>query len=164
MKRLAAALVFVALVAGALVLTMNSGERDDAVPALTVTRMDDRSEYELTQLAEADTPTLLWFWAPWCTVCNGEASKIQQLAEQTEGELDIVAIGGRDELANAPEFVQRHAMTAPTMLFDESMQVWEHYRIPGQPAAILLDREGVERNRWLGAFDPSLAAEAARAL
>jgi thiol-disulfide isomerase/thioredoxin len=163
-KRLAAALVFVALVAGALVLTMNSGEQDTAVPALTVTRMDDRSAFELTRLAETDTPTLLWFWAPWCTVCNGEASKIQQLAEQTEGELEIVAIGGRDELANAPAFVQRHALTAPTMLFDESMQVWEHYRIPGQPAAILLDADGRERDRWLGAFDTALAAEAARAL
>ena len=163
MKRLAAALVFVALVAGALVLTMNSGEQDTAVPALTVTRMDDRSEFELTRLAEADTPTLLWFWAPWCSVCNGEAAEIQQLAAETDA-FDVVAIGGRDELANAPAFVERHGMTAPTMLFDETMQVWEHYRIPGQPGAILLDAKGVERGRWLGAFDTNLAVEAARAL
>jgi hypothetical protein len=46
------------------------------------------------------------------------------------------------QLANAPGFVARHGLTAPTVLFDESMQVWEHYRIPGQPGAILLDTTG----------------------
>jgi thiol-disulfide isomerase/thioredoxin len=160
MKRLLAALAFVALVAVALVLTVGGGEEPDAVPALSVTRLDDRSEYELARLASADGPTLLWFWAPWCTVCNGEAPKIQRLAEA----LDVVAIGGRDRIDNAPAFVSRHGLTAPTVLFDESMQVWEHYGIPGQPGAILLDRDGVERGRWIGAFDTDLAVRAARDL
>jgi hypothetical protein len=72
--------------------------------------------------------------------------------------------GGRDELANGPAFAARHGLTAPTLLFDESMRVWEHYRIPGQPGAVLLDTEGRERGRWLGAFDPDLAVEAAQDL
>jgi peroxiredoxin len=165
-KRLVAALLFVALVAGGLVLTLGGGtdaDREAVVPALTVTRLDGSGEVELTQATAPGTPTLLWFWAPWCSVCNGEAAEIQQLAAETDA-FDVVAIGGRDELANAPAFVERHGMTAPTMLFDETMQVWEHYRIPGQPGAILLDTDGVERGRWLGAFDTNLAVEAARTL
>jgi thiol-disulfide isomerase/thioredoxin len=163
-KRLAAALVFVALVVAALVLTRNGGEQESAVPALTVTRMEDERPYELTQLADTDRPTLLWFWAPWCTVCNGEAAKIQRLAEEAGDGYRVVAIGGRDDLANAPAFVERHALNSPLLLFDETMQVWEHYRIPGQPAMLLLDTEGREQERWLGAFDTALAADAARAL
>lgn len=164
MKRLAAALVFVAVVIGALVLTARGGEEPAAraVPALTVTRLDDRGTYELTQLNATDKPTLLWFWAPWCPVCNAEAPKIQRLAER--GDLDVVAIGGRDDLANADPFLAQHGLTAPTLLFDESMQVWEHYRIPGQPGAVLLDTEGRERGRWIGAFDTKLAVEAAQKL
>ena len=50
------------------------------------------------------------------------------------------------------------------LLFDESMSVWTAYRIPGQPGAVLLDRNGRERARWLGAFDTNLALEAAREL
>jgi thiol-disulfide isomerase/thioredoxin len=163
-KRLAAALIFVAVVVAALALTVRGDDEAaaTAVPALTVTRLDDRGQYELTQLNATDKPTLLWFWAPWCPVCNEEAPKIQQLAER--GELDVVAIGGRDDLANAPAFVTEHGLTAPTLLFDESMQVWEHYRIPGQPGAVLLDTEGRERGRWIGAFDPNLAVEAAQSL
>ena len=164
MKRLAAALIFVALVIGALALTVGSDEPDEtAVPALTVTRLDDGGEYELAQLNSSDKPTLLWFWAPWCPICGGEAPKIQQLAAQDQT-LNVVAIGGRDDLANGPEFVSRHGLTAPTLLFDETMQVWEHYGIPGQPGAVLLDTEGRERGRWIGAFDPTLAAEAAQKL
>lgn len=164
MKRLLAALIFAAIVVVALVLTTGSDEPEPAaVPALTVTRMEDGTPYELTQLAGADKPTLLWFWAPWCTICNGEAPKIQQLSLETDA-FDVVAIGGRDDIANGPEFVDRHGLTGPTLLFDETMQVWEHYRLPGQPGAILLDREGIERGRWLGAFDTDLAVEAARGL
>jgi len=164
-KRLAAALLFVAAVVVALVLTATGDEsRDASVPALTVTRLEDNGQYELSQLASTDKPTLLWFWAPWCTICNGEAPRIQQLADDAGDTLQVVAIGGRDDIANAPEFVSRHGLTTPTLLFDESMQVWEHYRIPGQPGAILLDTDGQERGRWIGAFDPNLAVEAAQAL
>jgi thiol-disulfide isomerase/thioredoxin len=163
-KRLAAALIFVAAVTVALVVTVRGGEPDErGVPALTVTRIDDRSEYALAALNDSDKPTLLWFWAPWCPVCGGEAPKIQQLAERGDT-LNVIAIGGRDDLANAPAFVARHGLTAPTLLFDESMRVWEHYRIPGQPGAVLLDTDGRERGRWIGSFDPNLAVEAAQKL
>jgi thiol-disulfide isomerase/thioredoxin len=161
MKRLLAALVFVAVVALALVLTTRSEAPETALPDLTATRLDDRTPYELTRLAGGDKPTLLWFWAPWCSVCNGEAAKIQQLAAEHGQELDVVAIGGRDEVDNAPVFVERHGFTAPQVLFDETMRIWEHYRIPGQPGAVLLDTDGIERGRWLGAFDTELAVTAA---
>ena len=44
------------------------------------------------------------------------------------------------------------------------MAAWNAYAIPGQPAAVLLDRTGRERGRWLGAFDTSDVLDAARAL
>lgn len=76
----------------------------------------------------------------------------------------MVAIGGRDKAANGAAFVTRHELTTPTMLFDEAMRVWNAYRIVGQPAAVLLDRSGRERGRWLGTFDTAEVLDAARAL
>src|SRR4051812_20436988 len=64
-KRLLAGLAFVAIVAAALVLTATGGsgdEREATVPALAVTRMDGKGEFDLAQLASSETPTLLWFW------------------------------------------------------------------------------------------------------
>jgi hypothetical protein len=66
-KRLGAALLFVAVVAGALMLT--AGEEptrtDPIAPeatasSLTATRMDGNGEFDLAQLASAETPTLLF--------------------------------------------------------------------------------------------------------
>lgn len=158
-KRLLAPLALVVIVAVALIATAGGGEEPGTVPDLTIPVLDG-GEFELAGLADADKPTLLWFWAPWCSVCNAEAEKIEQLARQ----LDVVAIGGRDDAANGPAFVERHGLRTPTVLFDESMASWEHYRIPGQPGAILLDADGVERERWHGAFDTRLALDAARKL
>jgi thiol-disulfide isomerase/thioredoxin len=161
MKRLIAPLVLVVVVVAALALTAGGG--DDApspVPDLNLPRLDGGEAFALSSLSQAEEPTLLWFWAPWCSVCNGEAPEIERLAR----DLDVVAIGGRDDAANGPAFVERHGLRTPTVLFDEAMASWEHYGIPGQPGAILLDADGVERARWYGAFDTQLALDAAREL
>jgi hypothetical protein len=76
----------------------------------------------------------------------------------------VIAIGGRDRAANGPAFVARHKLRTPTVLFDEPMAAWDAYGIPGQPAAVLLDRDGHERGRWLGAFDTREVLAAARDL
>ena len=165
MGRLRWTLLLAAIVGLALLLTAGSG-RDEAaaVPDVRIARMDGEGEFALASLAEAERPTLLWFWAPWCTVCNGEAATIERMASDARGEMDVVAIGGRDQAANGPAFVERHGLRTPMLLFDEPMAAWEAYRIPGQPVAVLLDRDGREIQRWHGPFEPAEALTAARAL
>jgi thiol-disulfide isomerase/thioredoxin len=171
MKRLIAPLGLLAVVAVALMLTAGEGDVNGdqeppgpAVPQLSVARLGGGGEFALGQLGSAATPTLLWFWAPWCEVCNHEAPAIERLADDARGDLTVVAIGGRDKAANGTPFVARHRLRSPTVLFDEPMAAWEAYRIPGQPAGVLLDRDGRERGRWLGAFDPADVLAAARGL
>jgi thiol-disulfide isomerase/thioredoxin len=163
---LIAPLLVLAGIGIALALTSggDSGEPGRPVPELAVARLDGGGDFALSELRDAETPTLLWFWAPWCEVCNHEAPAIESLATQARGELAVVAIGGRDEASNGPAFVERHRLRTPTIVFDEPMGVWEAYAIPGQPAGVLLDRQGRERARWLGAFDPDAVVAAARAL
>lgn len=171
MTRLIAPLILLAAASLALALTSGggrtSGDAESAgptVPDVSVARLDREGHFALSQLAAAKTPTLLWFWAPWCQVCNHEAPAIEKLAADAHGQLAVVAIGGRDHAANGPTFVARHRLRTPTVLFDELMAAWNAYSIPGQPAAVLLDRSGRERGRWLGAFDTAAVLAAARAL
>ena len=171
MKRLVAPLLVVVSVAAALALTAGGGQVTGSadspgpvVPDLAIPRLAGGGEFTLGQLADAETPTLLWFWAPWCEVCNGEAPAIERMASEAEEELAVVAIGGRDDAANGPDFVKRHNLRTPIVLFDEAMDAWGAYAIPGQPAGILLDRTGRERGRWLGAFDTAEVLAAAREL
>ncbi|HEX5782742.1 MAG TPA: TlpA disulfide reductase family protein [Solirubrobacteraceae bacterium] len=166
MKRLIAPLLLLAGLGIALAVT--SGGDVEApgrpVPELTVARLDGSGDFALARLSATETPTLLWFWAPWCEICNHEAPAIERLATEARDELAVVAIGGRDDAANGPAFVERHGLRTPTILFDEPMAVWQAYAIPGQPAGVLLDRDGREQARWLGAFDPTAVAAAARSL
>ena len=165
MKRLVPALVLVAVIAVALFLTSRGEEEPAAasVPAIDVVYRDGSGEFALGELASSETPTLLWFWAPWCPICAGEAAAIEELAAGTK-DLRVIAIGGRDKLSNGPAFVERFGVTTPLVLFDEPMAVWNHYLIPGQPAGVLLDREGRERGRWLGPFNNDEVLAAAREL
>jgi thiol-disulfide isomerase/thioredoxin len=160
---LLAPLLLAVIVGAALLLTADSDEAA-AVPDVRIARMDGEGEFALASLAEAETPTLLWFWAPWCPVCNEEAPKIEQMAADSRDDVAVIAIGGRDQAANGPAFVERHNLRSPMLLFDEPMAAWEAYRIPGQPVAVLLDRDGREAQRWLGPLEPAEAVEAARAL
>ena len=121
-------------------------------------------EFAFSEHAKADRRRLLWFWAPWCEVCNHEAPAIEQMAADTRGELDVIAIGGRAETPDDLGFVKRHRLRTPIVLFDEPMAAWAEYRIPGQPAGVLLDRSGREGGRWIGAFDTAEVLAAARAL
>jgi thiol-disulfide isomerase/thioredoxin len=111
-KRLIAPVVLLVAVGVTLALTNGGGRATGnaetpgpPVPELSVARLDGTGDFALAQLATAKTPTLLWFWAPWCEVCNHEAPAIQRLAADARTELAVVAIGGRDDAANGPAFV-----------------------------------------------------------
>jgi thiol-disulfide isomerase/thioredoxin len=75
------------------------------VPQVTIPRLDSGVGFELARLASAETPTPLWFWAPWCPICAHEAPAIERLASEARDDLTVVAIGGRDDAENGPAFV-----------------------------------------------------------
>jgi uncharacterized RDD family membrane protein YckC len=83
-KRLIAPLLLAAIVGAALLVTAfgadggatgNAETPGKAVPALSVARLDGGEEFALGGLASAQTPSMLWFWAPWCEVCNHQAPR-----------------------------------------------------------------------------------------
>lgn len=157
----------VALLAAALAFgSASDGERASQLgppaPAVAVTALADGKELAFRDLIAADRPTLLWFWAPWCGVCNAEAAHIQQLAAEHGDELSVVAIGGRDNIRAGRAFRDQHELDAPNLVFDEPHTVWEAYGIPAQPAAVLLDQDGRERDRWYGPVTNDVLLERAR--
>lgn len=66
--------------------------------------------------------------------------------------MTVVGLGTQDSLPEARDFVATYGTTFP-MLWEDGNRSWRHLRIPGQPAAILVDTSGRELKRWIGEFD-----------
>lgn len=61
-------------------------------------------------------------------------------------------MGTQDSLEDARDFVARYKPTY-RMLWDRGFESWRQLGVRGQPAAVLVDRQGRELGRWIGMFD-----------
>ncbi len=159
MTRLAV-LVFVALaIAG---VTGCGDDTQSARPSAAADQVYDFSTAKNVSLASltAGRPTLVWFWAPWCEICNAEAPKIKALAGSKR--LRVVGVGGRDSVTQGESFVRRHGLQEATMVYDEPEKVWDRFGVGPQPTGVLLDATGKEIRRWQGPFEPAEVEAAAR--
>ena len=84
--------------------------------------------------------TVLWFWAPWCEVCNEEAPGVSALARQYGDRVTFVGIAAHDDVAAMREFVKKYGLTF-TNLNDSKATIWAKLGIPGQPSAYFIDGE-----------------------
>lgn len=90
----------------------------------------------------AGRPVVLWFWAPWCTVCRGEAGAVAEAAERHGGEVEFVGVAGLGEAADMAEFVESTGTDAMTHIIDEDGTIWSGFGVAGQPAFSFLSPDG----------------------
>ncbi len=110
--------------------------------------------YKLTSLAGkvhtntdlTGKPAIIYFFAPWCRICNLSAHNLQSL-RNTHGEEDVqivfVALNW-ESLHSVKKFAKRHNLTVPVLLGNE--QIARDYHIKGFPTYYVLD----SKNRIVG--------------
>lgn len=90
-------------------------------------------------------PLILWFWAPWCTICRAEAPDvIEVVAELKESGSPVTVIGvpGRGEVPEMEDFVADTGTGVLTHLVDADGTLWREYGVVYQPAFALLSPDG----------------------
>lgn len=97
---------------------------------------------DLTSASFAGQDTVLWFWAPWCTVCRGEADDVVAAAGAVEGKVQVVGVAGRGEVAEMEDFVSETGTGGLTHVVDDSGSIWSSYEVAAQPAYAFLDDSG----------------------
>ena len=91
----------------------------------------------------AGRPALLWFWAPWCPTCAGQAAHVSEVADTFEGRLTVVGVGGLDQAEEMRTFVENFDVGNVVHLSDESGEVWQRFGITSQSTYVVLDADGV---------------------
>lgn len=90
----------------------------------------------------AGKPTVLWFWAPWCTTCRGQAADVRSLADRYAGKVNVVGVAGLGENAAMRQFVSSTGVGSIKHLSDEAGAVWKKYEVTQQSTYVLIDAAG----------------------
>ncbi|WP_125776351.1 TlpA family protein disulfide reductase [Antribacter gilvus] len=85
-------------------------------------------------------PAVLWFWAPWCPTCRSQIPTVTALAEEFDGEVAVVAVGGLD----GEDAILDLAGDIPHVvhLVDDEGSVWRHFGVTQQSTYTVLDAHG----------------------
>jgi thiol-disulfide isomerase/thioredoxin len=91
----------------------------------------------------AGTDALLWFWAPWCPVCQREAPVVAALAEEYAGRVQVVGVGGLSgDLGAMRDFVERGGVGELTHVADTDGTIYARFGVTQQYDNGVLDESG----------------------
>ena len=106
----------------------------------TATPLDGASTFDGATLAGQHA--VVWFWAPWCTICRSEAPEVAEIAERYDSLVQIIGVPGRGALDEMTDFVDDTGTGSLTHLADLDGQVWSAFGVFGQPAFAFIDDDG----------------------
>lgn len=87
-------------------------------------------------------PTILWFWAPWCPVCQGEAPGIvAALGELPEG-VHAIGVPGRSDTAAMRAFLDDYGFGDMPQIVDADGSLWSAFGVTSQPAVAIIAADG----------------------
>lgn len=131
----------------------------------------DRSGDPITIDPATAGPAMLVFLAHWCSHCNNEVPRINELRDDGAfpDELNIIGIltGSNPQAPNWPptDWIVDMDWTYPTFvdgidLEIESFVAYEAYGVGGFPFVVLLDEDGTVAYRWSGESGPGEITDA----
>jgi thiol-disulfide isomerase/thioredoxin len=90
----------------------------------------------------ADKPSVLWFWAPWCGTCQGQAAQTAKLADKYKGKVNFIGVAGLDKTEPIRGFVKTQKVGNFPHLNDQKGEVWKKFGISQQSSYVMLDKNG----------------------
>ena len=97
---------------------------------------------EFTGSAIEGKDAVLWFWAPWCTVCRSEAPNLAATAAKFDGKVEVVGVGGRGEVPEMEAFVEETSTGGFDHIVDADGSIWARFGVAAQPAFAFIDDSG----------------------
>ena len=93
---------------------------------------------------------LLNFWATWCKPCEDEMPAMERLYRSLAGtDFELVAVSVDEDPAAVVSFVKRLGLSFP-VLWDSTQSVTADYQTFRFPESLLVGRDGVVLERYVG--------------
>ncbi len=116
-----------------------SVDTSNGTPSFTAQTLDGG---RLASASFKGKPTVLWFWAPWCTICRAEAPDVVKVAAQMKSKVTFVGVAGRGQVPAMRQFVQQTNTGGFTHVVDGDGSIWSAYGVAAQPAFAFIDARG----------------------
>lgn len=127
--------------------------------AITIATVDGGS-FAATDVAG---PVVYWFWAPWCTICRGEAPEVADIAADYDGRVTFVGVAGLGPVEDMRGFVADTGVDGFVHAVDADGSVWTGFGVFSQPSYVFVDAAGQART-WTGGLDGDTLREVTGAL
>jgi thiol-disulfide isomerase/thioredoxin len=85
-------------------------------------------------------PAVLWFWAPWCPTCRAQSDTVSALAEQYDGKVAVIGVGGLDSAGAIKDLAGE--IPNVTHLVDADGTVWRHFGVTAQSSYRVIGADG----------------------
>ncbi|WP_394232279.1 peroxiredoxin family protein [Niallia oryzisoli] len=155
-KKVAAAVLLLAMMTVAIVQAMEKEEKPDNLPGLKVGVK--APDFEVKNLAGETVKlsdfqgkkVLLNFWATWCPPCKEEMPDMEKFHKSAGDDVVILAVN-IDPQYDVNKFVNEMGITFPILL-DEKDEVNTMYQILTIPTTYFIDEEGIIRHKYISAM------------
>jgi thiol-disulfide isomerase/thioredoxin len=112
---------------------------------------------ETTLSALEGTPVVLNFWSISCAYCRRQLPYLESVAQQSEGEIEVMAVNIADSAASVRSFFGDYE-PAMTIALDNDREAFKDYCVAHNntrgyiPFTLFVDSEGIVRYVKIGAF------------
>lgn len=113
--------------------------RPDGLPDLRLPCLGEGSATALSDLR--GTPTVVTFWAAWCTNCKAEMAAVREVQASAGERVRFVGVHVLAERDFALDSARRFGVTFPS-LHDEEGRLRQHLPTVGPPATYFVDADG----------------------
>lgn len=119
----------------------------DRMPRLRLPCLTPGPDVELSALR--GRPMLVNLWATWCAPCREEMPLLQENYERYGSQVQFLGVDTKDGTAPAVEFLADTGVTYPQVVDGEG-DLLGHFRVPGLPVTVVLDRDGRIAGKHIG--------------
>jgi thiol-disulfide isomerase/thioredoxin len=85
---------------------------------------------------------VLWFWAPWCTICRVEGPDVAAVAAELQGDVTFLGVPRRGAADAMRSFVDDTGTAALQHLVDVDGTLWQRFRVVNQPSFAFVGPDG----------------------